>query len=54
MLVKLMNEHLLILEEFIISKTEMGEDLSQLNASYDSKSFEVLARVKSVLEKIYR
>jgi hypothetical protein len=44
----------LILEEFITTKTELGEDIRYLSEPYDSRSFEVLAKVKPILEKIYR
>ena len=53
-LMKLMNEHLLVLGEFIVTKTELGEDLRYLTEPLESKSFELLARMKPLLEKIYR
>lgn len=44
----------MVLEEYIMSKTELAEDLQHLHEQYESKSFEILLRVKPVLEKIYR
>jgi hypothetical protein len=49
MLMKLMNEHLLVLEEFIMTKTEMAEDVKHFSEAYESNSFEVLVRVKAIL-----
>jgi hypothetical protein len=54
MLMKLMNENLLVLEEFIMTKTELADDLKHFSETYESSSFEVLVRVKAILEKIYR
>ena len=54
LLIKLMVEHMLVLEEYIITKTELAEDMSHLHEPFESRSFEILLRVKPILEKIYR
>ena len=53
-LTRLMKEHLLVLEDFILSKTDLGEDLGCLKQQPELHSFELLLEIKAILYKIYQ
>ena len=53
-LMKLVTEHLLVLQEFILDKTDLGEDLKCLKEEPELASFETLLEIKPILHKIYQ
>lgn len=53
-LMRLIQEHFLVLEDHIMSKMDFGEDIHCLKESHEISSYEILVQIKPILHKIYQ